>query len=169
MSDLENRAARFAQAMHHGQERKYGLGSYIQHPKAVADIVRGVPHTEEMLAAAWLHDVVEDCGASRDTLNRLFGEKVTVLVEWLTDVSKKSDGPRAIRKALDRDHLANAPAEAQTIKLADMIDNTASIVEHDPKFAKIYMAEKRDLVRVLYRGDKTLLNRANKIIDDYYG
>lgn len=78
----------------------------------------------------------------------------------MTDVSRGHPGRRAERKALDRAHLAGAPDEAQTIKCADLIDNTSSIVAHDPAFARVYLEEKRALLEVLTRADPTLLAMA---------
>jgi hypothetical protein len=59
-----------------------------------------------------------------------------------------------------------APAEAQTIKLADLISNTRSIMEHDEAFAKTYLAEKRLLLEVMTKGDRGLLAVARKQIGD---
>lgn len=163
---LVEKARVFATAAHAAvkQTRKYTGDPYIVHPAEVVSIVSSVPHTEEMLAAAWLHDVVEDTEVTIITIHTEFGPKVAELVEWLTDVSKPSDGNRKVRKAIDRQHTAMAPAEAQTIKLADLISNTKSIIEHDPKFAVTYLEEKRLLLEVLTKGDATLLERAKEII-----
>jgi len=159
MSDLVTHARIFATAAHGAidQRRKYTGEPYIVHPMAVAKIVASVEHTAGMLAAAILHDVVEDTAVTLRDINEIFGRKVASLVGWLTDVSKPNDGNRSDRKAIDRDHIAKAPAEAQTIKLADLIDNTASIVRYDPGFAKVYLEEKRLLLEVLERGDPKLV------------
>jgi hypothetical protein len=61
---------------------------------------------------------------------------------------------------VDRAHTAAAPAEAQTVKLADLISNTRSIVAHDAKFAETYLAEKRLLLEVITKGDAQLLQMA---------
>ena len=163
--NLEQRAEAFATEAHAraGQVRKYTGEPYIEHPRAVVALVRSVPHDEAMLAAAWLHDTVEDTGADIATILHEFGPDVGALVDWLTDVSKPSDGNRKVRKALDRVHLSKAPPRAKTIKLADLIDNSRSIVERDPDFAKVYLAEKRELLAVLTEGDETLLNQARAI------
>ena len=58
-----------------------------------------------------------------------------------------------------------APAEAQTIKLADLISNSKSIMEHDPKFAVTYLEEKRLLLEVLTKGDKKLMDIAKSLVD----
>ena len=137
---------------------------YIEHPRAVVALVRSVPHDEAMLAAAWLHDTVEDTGADIATILHEFGPDVGVLVDWLTDVSKPSDGNRKVRKALDRAHLSKAPPRAKTIKLGAVSSTTrAGIVERDPDFAKVYLAEKRELLAVLTEGDESLLNQARAI------
>lgn len=158
MTDLVERARIFSYAAHAavGQKRKYSGRAYIEHPESVFKIVKTVPHTEEMLAAAWLHDVVEDTHIDHDDIYRIFGPTVKKLVWYLTDISKPEDGNRATRKAIDRQHLAEATPEAQTIKLADLIDNTHSIVENDPNFAVVYLREKRLLLEVMDKGDPTL-------------
>jgi (p)ppGpp synthase/HD superfamily hydrolase len=157
----------FATAAHAavGQLRKYTNEPYIVHPAEVVSIVRSVPHTEAMLAAAWLHDVVEDTGVTIETVRAEFGEEVADLVSWLTDVSRPEDGNRAHRKARDREHTAAAPAEAQTVKLADLISNTRSIVAHDPKFAVTYLEEKRALLAVMTRGDAGLHAQASELVN----
>ena len=165
---LVERARVFATAAHAAvaQTRKYTNDPYIVHPAEVVGIVKKVPHTEVMLAAAWLHDVVEDTGVTLETIRVEFGKEVAELVGWLTDVSRPEDGNRAVRKALDRAHTAAAPAAAQTVKLADLISNTRSIVAHDAKFAKVYLEEKRLLLEVITRGDAQLLAEARLSVGD---
>jgi len=154
----------FARIAHGVQARKYTGEPYITHPIAVANIVETVPHTQEMLAAALLHDVVEDTSVELSEIEEKFGSKIAELVSWVTDVSQPGDGNRKARKAIDREHLAKAPAEAQTIKLADLIHNTKSIEEHDPDFWKAYKQEKIALLAVLTKGDPTLRKIAQQQI-----
>jgi len=122
----------------------------------VAQTVAQYGGSDAMIAAAYLHDTLEDTDTSYDRLAAMFGVEVADLVLAVTDVSKPADGNRATRKALDCTHLATGSADAQTIKLADLIDNTSSIVEHDPDFAKIYLVEKAALLEVLTKGDRRL-------------
>ena len=161
------KAIEFATKAHEGQIRKYTGELYIVHPLEVSDIVSSVEHTEEMLMAAVLHDTVEDTDTTIEDIDREFGSVVAQLVEELTDVSKPEDGNRAFRKALDREHSAQASAQGQTIKVADLISNTASITEHDPDFAKVYMKEKALLLQVLDLADKNLLKKAQKMLDNW--
>jgi (p)ppGpp synthase/HD superfamily hydrolase len=147
---------KFATKAHGSQKRKYTGEPYIVHPIAVSEIVKTVPHTDEMVAAALLHDVVEDTPVTIKEIETKFGTKVAELVGWLTDTSRPEDGNRKTRKSIDRLHSAEAPAEAQTIKLADLIHNTESIERYDPSFYKVYRQEKIALLEVLTKGDITL-------------
>lgn len=161
---LVERARVFATAAHAAvqQLRKYTHEPYIVHPAAVVALLQAhVPEPPaELLAAAWLHDTVEDCHISPALIEREFGPGVAALVSQVTDVSRPNDGNRAIRKAIDCAHIAEASPDAQTLKLADLIDNSRSIVAHDPKFARVYLAEKVKLLAVLKRGNPTLLGVA---------
>jgi len=168
MSDLVNKAQAYA-AYHHGlidQRRKYTNDPYIVHPARVVDLVKQVKHTDEMLAAAWLHDVVEDTSVTLNDIEEHFGKKVASLVEMLTDVSKPTDGNRKIRKAIDKEHLSKASPDAMTIKLADLIDNSNSIIDHDPDFAKIYLKKIAILMDILVWGDSILYNMVMDILED---
>lgn len=162
---MEERAKDFATRYHVSidQRRKYTNEPYIMHPAAVVELVRSVDHTEAMIAAAWLHDTVEDTPATLDEVEQVFGGTVAALVEMLTDVSKPTDGNRENRKAIDRAHTAKASPEAKTIKLADLIDNTRSIVARDTEFAKVYLAEKALLLEVLWEGDAELWKIAHAL------
>lgn len=132
------------------QRRKYTDEPYMVHPIAVANILKLYDITDpDVIAAAYMHDLVEDTPITNDLINSLFGDRIAGLVAEVTDVSKPSDGNRKIRKALDCAHLAQASFNGKLIKLADLIDNTKSIVSGDPHFARVYLAEKKNLLEVL--------------------
>ncbi len=168
---LVERAARFAQEAHGIQVRKYTGDPYAVHLEAVAKRVQAVVGaTEEMVAAAWLHDVLEDVPAvTADQLEVLFGATVRDLVAQVTDVSHPSDGNRRVRKALDRDHLAQALPEAQTIKLADLLDNSHSILAHDRAFTSTFLREMAELVEVMPLGDSLLRQEARLLLNQRLG
>jgi (p)ppGpp synthase/HD superfamily hydrolase len=163
-TNLIDKARAFATRAHGTQLRKYCGRPYIEHPEAVAELVACVPHTDEMIAAALLHDTVEDTWVTLDDIEREFGAEVAGLVRSLTDVSRPEDGNRAARKAIDREHLSHSSPQAATIKLADLIDNSVSICAHDPAFAKVYLLEKAALLEVLTHGDTTLLGKACAVL-----
>lgn len=152
MSSLVYKAQVFAMAAHAaiGQKRKYTGEPYIVHPAEVVQILKTAGVTDpNMLAAAWLHDVLEDTQVCRQDLLSVFGPVVMTLVGQLTDVSTFADGNRANRKRLDREHTAMAHPEAKSVKLADLISNSRSICRHDPNFARVYLKEKAQLLEVL--------------------
>jgi len=143
MKDLVERARDFAIQRHGKQRRKYEDAPYYVHLDRVVELLKDYgydgPH---ILAAAYLHDVLEDTQTNLNELIASFGDEVSELVYWLSDIEQ---GKRNIRKRMSAWRLSRAPLEAKFIKLADLIDNTPSIVEHDPDFAKVYVAEK-DLI-----------------------
>lgn len=163
---LPEKALAFARKAHAGQKRKYTGDPYIVHPIAVASLVTRVRHTDAMVAAALLHDTREDTAVTDADIRTAFGDEVADLVDWLTDVSTSADGNRAERKKRDRDHIGAAPAAAQTIKLADVIDNSATIAALDPVFARVYLPEKIALLDVLQSGDPDLLGKAHRQLEE---
>jgi hypothetical protein len=165
MPELVERARAYATTAHKRIEhrRKYSDQPYEVHLEAVAKLVASVSDDPETLAAAWLHDTVEDTPATLGDIEAQFGAAVAELVEELTDVSKPGDGNRARRKELDRHHLAQASARAKTVKLADLIDNCRDITKHDPRFARIYLAEMAALLDVLKEGDPSLMRQARRV------
>jgi guanosine-3',5'-bis(diphosphate) 3'-pyrophosphohydrolase len=150
-------AMMLARKVHANQRRKYTNNPYTDHLAEVAGIVATVAPADLadlMVSVAWLHDCVEDQGVSVLTLRTKFGDAVADGVRLLSDLEK---GNRAERKAMSRDRLADAPCWVQTIKCADLISNTSSIVMHDPKFAAVYLEEKRLLLDRLTKADPRLL------------
>jgi (p)ppGpp synthase/HD superfamily hydrolase len=143
--DRIQHATVFATQAHAGQKRKYTGDDYIVHPIAVAELVSLNGGDEDQIIAALLHDTVEDCDVTVEEIEQHFGMAVAALVEELTDVFTHEaypDNNRAQRKAWETERLAKVSHAAKLIKLCDMIDNTSTIVEHDPGFAKVYLGEK---------------------------
>lgn len=167
MSKLVNTVICFATEAHQriDHRRKYSNQPYAVHLERVAKTVASVTDDEEMIAAAWLHDVVEDTPATLDDIERNFGSSIAILVRELTDVSKPGDGNRAVRKTIDREHLAQSSDRAQTVKLADLIDNCTDITKHDATFARVFLDEMKALLGVLIKGDEGLMRRAQKTME----
>lgn len=157
------RAAQFANKAHAGQVRKYTGQPYITHPARVASMVclHGIA-SDETVAAAWLHDVVEDCGVSLGEITTGFGLEVMRLVEELTNGSvllglKEQGVPRAERKRRDMDRLKHASQDAKVIKLMDRLDNlTEFATTDDQKFARLYADETDALLLVIGDADLEL-------------
>lgn len=153
-------AMQFAREVHKDQRRKYTGNPYADHLAEVAGIAMSVGwrepgiHPDEFMAVCWLHDCVEDCGVELTEIEQRFGLRVAIGVSGLSDVEI---GNRAERKRQSRDRLAACSGWIQTIKCADLISNTSSIVQHDPKFAVTYLEEKRLLLDVMTKADPRLL------------
>lgn len=157
---LAYEAMMFAREAHKSQRRKYTNNPYTDHLAEVAGIVATVDSRPEVIATAWLHDCREDQGVTGEEIERRFGMRVAVGVALLSDFET---GNRAQRKAASCERLANAPGWVQSIKCADIISNTGSIVQHDPKFAEVYLAEKRALLAVLTAADRRLFALAQSL------
>ena len=167
MSEMHN-VIDFATIAHEGQLRRYSNIPYIVHPISVAFIVASVNNDPDVIAAALLHDILEDTNNTIDDLLNFVGGRITEFVMDVTDVSKPSDGNRKIRKEIDREHMAAGAPESKTIKLADMIDNIPSIIKHDKGFAKIYIEEKKRLLPYLVEGNAKLYTEVERIITEYF-
>jgi (p)ppGpp synthase/HD superfamily hydrolase len=147
-------AKEFARKAHVGQFRKYTGEPYIVHPFRVAAKVLSLPEaTEDMVAAAYLHDVIEDCGVTAQQLADSFGPRVADYVVGLTSFSKQcqSKANRAERKKMDLDYLRRQPNEVHIIKMCDRIDNLRDMRQTcDSKdFLEKYLRESKDLYQVL--------------------
>jgi (p)ppGpp synthase/HD superfamily hydrolase len=151
------RAAAFARQAHAEQRRKYNDRPYIVHPARVAGRVAAHPQaTETMVAAAFLHDVVEDTPHTLDEVSAEFGPEISRLVDELTNASKRSEAPRCERKRRDRQRLAQVSVEAKIIKLLDRIDNLDELTGAPGGFVRLYCEESRLLMEVIGDADRVL-------------
>ena len=154
------RASALATTAHAGQERDDGGGPYIRHPARVAaTLAKHFPADHALVAAAWCHDVLEDCPqVSEDELRTAIGDDALALVHEVTNPSKNfPDLPRSERKAMDRAHIAVISKRAKLIKLADRTDNLREGAESSDKaWLATYVGESRALAEVLH-GTHSLL------------
>lgn len=168
-------AMNLAHEAHDGQFRKYNNQPYISHPKRVYEDVSWYLPTPEplpmsqrllMAKAAWLHDVLEDCPqiTKERIINEVDEETYNLILE-LTNPSKGSKEPRAVRKQMDRDHLKHVSWEAKIIKLLDRAANLSDLESDfvgnlatgpDKGFLSTYAAESRLLLECLKDTDEQL-------------
>ncbi|PIN75386.1 hypothetical protein COV18_04320 [Candidatus Woesearchaeota archaeon CG10_big_fil_rev_8_21_14_0_10_37_12] len=121
MTNLLENAKKFAGKFHKGQYRKDGVTPYITHPAAVAHILEQTGVTDqEILAAAWLHDVVEDTSATLEDILNSFTQRVAGIVEVLT---------RNCDRETYKTRILNAGYDAQLVKIADMVHNCSDIAK----------------------------------------
>jgi len=146
---------------------------YSDHPERVVATLReaGFNRDEDrpLLAAAYLHDVLEDTRVTKELLQRLFGAETAGLVVALSDVYTKEAYPalnRTRRKELEHRRMGEQVAAVQTVKCADIIDNAQGLAQYpDKKFARSYALEKRDLVAQLTRADMNLQALARQTVE----
>lgn len=165
MDERLYKAKMLAYEGHDGQKRKYSGEDYIIHPFQVAMHVEvhsmrlgwDTEKTIFLSCAAWLHDVLEDCPQiTEERMAEVAGWDVVNLVKELTNPSKGVKAPRAVRKKMDRDHLAKVSQEAKIIKLIDRICNLKDIEQGDKDFIPLYVSESRSLLEVLEGTDEHL-------------
>src|SRR6266568_1241944 len=126
---LLTRAFDYAAAAHAGQTRQSGQ-EFIYHPWGAAKILAGLQLDEATLAAALLHDVVEDTGIEPDELRTEFGEEIANLVEGVTKLTRVQFQSREHAEAENYRKLIVAMAEdvrVILIKLADRLHNLRTI------------------------------------------
>jgi (p)ppGpp synthase/HD superfamily hydrolase len=169
MDDLIQAAKLFANISHQRINiyRNPRLQSPAVHLKAVAQIVSSVSQDAHMIAAAWLHDIVEDTGVTIGDVERKFGAEVAKLVDELTVVDHPAHASRTARFALEKDHFANVSEAAKTIKLADLIATCRDLHKNEPASLRTYAAEANELTHVLSGGDTRLLARLKRDLEMY--
>jgi guanosine-3',5'-bis(diphosphate) 3'-pyrophosphohydrolase len=119
------RAYEFAEAAHRGQRRKDGR-AFIAHPVRVARLLAARGYDEEVLAAALLHDVVEDTDVTLSDLRALFGARVAELV---ASVTENAQLPMAERKRAYRERVRRSSHAARAICAADKVCNLTDLHE----------------------------------------
>lgn len=149
-------ACLFAEEQHRGQLRKFTNEPYVTHPMRVARMVGQFTMDPHVVAAALLHDVLEDTDTTSNEILMHFGIRVQAMVEALTD-SPLEVGNRKTRKAIDHQRLRDAGSDVHLIKICDMVDNWRSISIHDPNFAILFRREAIEFVNSLTDLDPHLL------------
>lgn len=127
------RALHFAADKHSRQRRKDAVASpYINHPIAVAEALCSIGYVLDplTLAAAILHDTIEDTETSGEELERYFGAPLRGVVEEVTDDKLL---PSATRKRLQIEHAGTLSERARLVKLADKICNVRDVIQCPPQ------------------------------------
>ena len=129
-STLLDKAIEFAVRAHHNTERRGKGFPYIVHPLEAVAIVATITPDQELLAAAALHDVVEDTDFTLADLRREFGERVARMVEWESDKfidGRSEEDSWRDRKQAAIDRLAAAPRDAKIVAMGDKLSNMRAI------------------------------------------
>jgi (p)ppGpp synthase/HD superfamily hydrolase len=161
----------YADRSHGEQMRKYTPERYIVHPVRVMNTCREYTDDITMLAAALLHDVLEDTPVTTEEMLDFLktqmspqqAQRTLDLVIELTDVYVKSAFPklnRRQRKGKELERLTVSSPDSQTIKYADIMDNCSEIVQYDRDFARVFLSECRATLLKLDKGNPDLYKRA---------
>lgn len=172
IQDRYRTAYEFAKQKHEevGQKRKYSGEPYIAHPERVASLMISLGFDGDIVDASILHDTLEDTKATEEDLDQ-FGEKTKRIVLELTNVYTKENYPdlnRNQREELELKRLSNVSSDAQSVKLADRINNLQEIIKQNPQFARdVYVPESEALLQTLTKGDNRLRNLLGEVIENY--
>lgn len=121
-----DKAVKFAVEAHQGTERRGKGYPYIIHPMEAATIVATITSDQEMLAAAILHDTVEDTDVTLDQIREQFGDRVAELVQHETAPLDESM-PWREKKTQQIKQLAEAPYDSKVVALGDKLSNMRGI------------------------------------------
>jgi (p)ppGpp synthase/HD superfamily hydrolase len=175
MENVLKQIEEFTRDAHGSQRRKFVEEMYIEHPIRVMKMCSTVTKEVSVLAAALLHDVIEDTNIGVDkmkefllgVMNSAEAEKTTRLVVELTDVYTNAAYPkwnRRIRKEKENERLKTTSMDSRTIKYADIIDNATGIAGND--FAPKLLHEMRTNLKSIPGGNESLYQQAVRIVDD---
>lgn len=140
------KAAEFAARVHEGALRKGSNVPYISHPMEVAVIVALMTDDKDLIAAAYLHDVIEDAGVTFQELEQEFGSRIAWLVKNESEDKSKS---WIERKQATIDRLADAGMEDKILAFGDKLSNLRST-------AKDYMVVGDEIWQKFRAKDKKL-------------
>ena len=133
-TELLDRAIIFAVKAHHNTERRGKGFPYIVHPLEAMEIVATITPDQELLAAAALHDVIEDTEVTVDELREMFGERIAYLVHAESDQidgvlfdGQNEEETWHARKQAAIDRLAAAPHDAKVVAMGDKLSNMRAI------------------------------------------
>ncbi len=158
-TELLDRAIIFAVKAHHNTERRGKGFPYIVHPMEAVEIVATITPDQELLAAAALHDTIEDTDVTVEDIRREFGDRIAELVhsesDQFTEGVSEADSWRE-RKQAAIDRLHKAPYEAKIVALGDKLSNMRAIARDyatkGDKLWKIFHVTDKSLHEWHYRG-----------------
>lgn len=170
--EIIEKAKEFATKKHKGQMRKFTGAPYIDHPAAVAALVDKYGGNPEMVAAAWLHDVVEDCGVKIIKIKDKFGPNVAKYVQELTIPPSVDKGDKKTEHIAKK--LTKMSDEGLTIKLCDRLNNVSDFESAHPNFVSRYTPKTKYILdtleasgRPLDRYQKMIVDEIRKAIEPY--
>lgn len=156
-ADLVQRAMQVAAYAHRSQ--KYGEHPYVSHLADVVARVKTITQDPEIIAAAWLHDTLEDTQVTHGDIQRQFGPNVAAMVWAVTGTgqNRKEKMANAIAK------ISQTPG-SELVKSADRLSNVKASLANNPKKLQMYKDEHKDLSPVL--GNNELAQELVRLLSD---
>lgn len=167
----------FAAHWHRHQKRKYTGEAYVNHLAAVAKTAKEYTGDSRIVAAAFCHDLYEDTACEEKELLALLAkagysakevQEINVMVWELTDEFIKEKYPqwnRKHRKTEEAKRLWTISGAAQSVKYADLIDNSMDLASNDAGFGRKYLEEMRQILKNMNQGNADLYKKALKTLD----
>jgi (p)ppGpp synthase/HD superfamily hydrolase len=166
IKDIVVRAYTFAEKAHEGVERKFSGLPYFTHVKYVARVLEHLRQDEEVVAAGFLHDIIEDTHHTYDDIKLAFGERVADIVLGVT-----SDGD-AMREAGGKRHylaqkMVDMLEDSLTVKLADRFHNVLFLEgDETPKeFIKKYYKETKFILFSIEESERHISEAQRALVD----
>lgn len=161
--DLIFEAIRFVARAHKGQVRRDEKTPYVAHVCGVALTLSSVfgVSDPEMIAAALLHDTLEDTDTKFKDLKKRFGKRVAVAVQFL---SKDGSLPKEERERVYRKQLQKAPAEVKVVKLADIYDNLTDAARTSRTAFQSFVPKAESYLRVIAADKSPRLKKTLELV-----
>ena len=141
---MYEKALTFARNKHENQVRKFNGEPYVNHPIRVANIVKEFTSNEDMLAAALLHDTIEDTNATIEDIKLEFNDNIANMVWGLT--SDKDQIKKIGKTNYLSEKLNKMSSDELLIKLADRLDNVSDLSSEQQKWSTEYSLQTNNII-----------------------
>lgn len=167
----------FVKDQHQDQKRKYTGEPYYSHLLRVAEIVSKYSNNDMEVEIALCHDLLEKTKCTKQELalklidigydlfprSKVLKGVYDMTNHYTSEAYTMYD--RKKRKELEAERMCESQSFSQTVMYAEIIDNTQSLVEHDPEFASVYLHEVLTYIDDIDEGQPQLYNKCRKIVN----
>lgn len=167
--NIQERAKEFARKAHEGHFlHNLTRDPMIKHPEAVAKLIKVAGGTDKEIAAAWLHDVVEDTEITIEEVAKEFGDRIAEIVNGLTDPADFAQFSHPVRKKMQADRVIAKSSSVKKIKLADQLDNVRMAGEGSSNWNPAQRLECIEAARVVASNCKGSSDKLDKMFNRIY-
>ena len=159
-SNLIKKAQKFALAKHSNQKKQDGVTSFSKHLEGVVSRLKNIGiENEEILSAAWLHDVLEHSETTFDEVNEIFGNTISVLV---LSLSKNTNLPKKEQESQYIEQLKNSDFPTKVIKICDISSNLKELTN-----SPISKTQKNKKVKKMFRYTRVIKEELSTAKEQY--